>query len=993
MFLLSAKDGRMWIGGYSGVILYDGTVFDRLDTENGLTSARGLFQDSKGRVWAATNDNGVVVIDGNNRVHLTYKEGLPSSSIRVFSEDRDGNVFIGTTAGVCYADSELKIHEIAGADLSEERVLRLDADHNGKIYGQTSGGRIFCIENCSVTEVYSSEKLGMPKITTIMADPAESGKVWIGDETGTVRHGKFGSKASDMSETAIPELGGAVHWLSRDCGRIWVSSTSCVGYLDGSECHILEDIPINSGIEMTTSDYQGNLWVASSTQGVMKIVTNNFVEFSRNAGLPDEVANATCLHDGELYIGTDNGLRIVGKNGMAKRNRLTDFIGDSRVRCILEDKDGTLWISTYTNGLGLVRFKKNGEITTFTTSVGLPSNEVRSVSQTEDGSILAGTNSGLAVIKDGKIIRTVGADEGLVNTVILTACEYENGTVIAGSDGGGLYIISDDDIKKLDRDDGLTSEVIIRIVRDEKHDIYWLVTSNSIQFIKDGQIKQVRSFPFNNNYDIYFDDNGRGWILSSFGVYCVDAEQMLNDDITDHQLYTIAGGLPWAVTSNSYSEQTEDGELYIPARNGVIKVNINNFYEADERFLIDVRAVNFNDERIFPDEDGVYHLPASDGRVQISASVIDYTMLDPTVRMFLENGPDDGITVPLSQLSSLEYTNLPYGNYTLHLQVLDSSDGSVIQDSEFKINKSARLYELFLFQFLATALLVVLAGLIVWYVMRSTVIARQYEEISSAKDEAERANSAKSRFLANISHEIRTPINTIMGMNEMAMREDAEGVPDGYFMSMMNYAFDIRNASESLLGIINDLLDISKIESGRMQLSEQEYNIQDMLRSVVSMIRIRSSEKALTFDVVVDEILPSRLYGDSGRIKQILINFLTNAVKYTTVGGIILSVSMDERIGDIAKLRFSVKDTGLGIKDEDMDKLFLAYERLDEEATARYREQVWDWIFPEDSPNLWADGYGARASITKEASSFSPLSRKLSATSPWVCSPSMTTAV
>lgn len=148
--------------------------------------------------------------------------------------------------------------------------------------------------------------------------------------------------------------------------------------------------------------------------------------------------------------------------------------------------------------------------------------------------------------------------------------------------------------------------------------------------------------------------------------------------------------------------------------------------------------------------------------------------------------------------------------------MLDSSDGSVIQDSEFKINKSARLYELFLFQFLATALLVVLAGLIVWYVMRSTVIARQYEEISSAKDEAERANSAKSRFLANISHEIRTPINTIMGMNEMAMREDAEGVPDGYFMSMMNYAFDIRNASESLLGIINDLLDISKIESGRM---------------------------------------------------------------------------------------------------------------------------------------------------------------------------------
>jgi CheY-like chemotaxis protein len=168
-------------------------------------------------------------------------------------------------------------------------------------------------------------------------------------------------------------------------------------------------------------------------------------------------------------------------------------------------------------------------------------------------------------------------------------------------------------------------------------------------------------------------------------------------------------------------------------------------------------------------------------------------------------------------------------------------------------------------------------------------------------------------------------------MDEMILREDASGVPQGYFMSVINYALDIRNASESLLGLINDLLDMSKIESGKMNLVEAEYDVQELLRSTVSMIRVRSTEKDLIFDVNVDEILPIRLYGDSGKIKQIILNLLTNAVKYTNVGGFSLDVSVDSRTDDEITLSFKVKDTGMGIKEEDMERLFTAYERLDEE--------------------------------------------------------------
>ena len=221
---------------------------------------------------------------------------------------------------------------------------------------------------------------------------------------------------------------------------------------------------------------------------------------------------------------------------------------------------------------------------------------------------------------------------------------------------------------------------------------------------------------------------------------------------------------------------------------------------------------------------------------------------------------------------------------------------------------------------LLTIVLMIMSGVIVWLVM-NLKIRKQHEEIKKAREEAQRASAAKTRFLANISHEIRTPINTIMGMNEMAIREDAEGVPKDYFRSMMNYASNIQNASEYLSALINDLLDMSKIENGTVGLNMQEYDMGDMLGAVVSMIRMRSSEKGITFDISFDEILPRRLYGDQGKLQQILLNLLTNAVKYTQAGGILFSVFMSERDGDTCKLRFSVKDT---------DELFSVYERLEE---------------------------------------------------------------
>ena len=282
--------------------------------------------------------------------------------------------------------------------------------------------------------------------------------------------------------------------------------------------------------------------------------------------------------------------------------------------------------------------------------------------------------------------------------------------------------------------------------------------------------------------------------------------------------------------------------------------------------------------------------------------------------MIYGTAASDGKTVELIR----DYDNV----YKLLVAKRNEASGFTV----FEVTSVWKIYgSLIVFALVCSAAILICTVMI--YRLLSDLISWQDEvniRMEEAAETAIAAGQAKSRFLAQMSHEIRTPINAVLGMNEMILREAVD-------RDILDYSENIQTAGRTLLALINSILDFSKIEDGKMEIIPVRYDTAPMINNLVNSISERARKKELTLEVNADKSLPCALIGDDVRITQVIMNLLTNAVKYTERGTVTLTMRLDGIEGDNARIFVEVRDTGIGIKQEDMDKLFESFSRLDEQ--------------------------------------------------------------
>ncbi|MDO4989670.1 MAG: two-component regulator propeller domain-containing protein [Eubacteriales bacterium] len=730
--ITETDEGFIWIGSYSGLVRYDGNTFERMDSSLGISSVMCLYVDSRGRMWIGTNDSGVFLMEPGELRKWDKTNGLKAVNIRAITEDANGTVYIATTAGIAMIDSEMHVGTMEDPRLSDAYVRDLRMGCDGVIYGLTQLGDLFTVRDGKLLSFLSAEDCRVSGIIGIFPDPEKPGCLYLGTESAEVFYGDLESNFASLKTMSIAPL---AYVESFECidGQIWICAGNGIGNLDHGEFRMVENVPMNNSVGHVMTDYEGNLWFTSTRQGVMKIVPNQFTDVFEACDLSPTVVNSACMYDRQLFVATDSGLLVIEDGKALETLPLTkaatasgddlgaadllELLDGVRIRSIIRDGAGRLWISTWRRH-GLLRYDR-GEVTAFTPADGLFSDRVRVVYECGDGSILVANTGGVNVIEGDRVAASYGEEAGIVNTEILTVTEGWEHELVLGSDGGGIYIIGADGTRHIGTEDGLSSEVIMRIRRDDVRKVFWIVTSNSLAWMADDwQVHTVRDFPYSNNYDVYLNSQGDLWILSSNGIYVTPADALLAGGEISPVYYGLSNGLPGIATANSYSELTDEGELYIASSTGIVRVNIDKPFEHVDDLKAAVPFVDADGIRFFPDKDGSFHIPADTHKLTVYSYVYTYSLTNPQVSYHLEGFDKTVTTVSRTELMPVDYTNLRGGAYDFVMTLADSM-GRGSKETSVRIFKAKAYYEQAGFYLLAgLAALLVAAMLIRVYVRR-----------------------------------------------------------------------------------------------------------------------------------------------------------------------------------------------------------------------------------------------------------------------------------
>jgi len=783
--IAQTEEGFIWIGSYSGLIRYDGNSFVNLSTDAGISSVVSLFVDSSDRLWIGTNDSGLSVMEKGHFRRYNKSNGLMSLSVRTICEDSAGNILIGTTKGIAYIDKHMELHILEGKEIAEKSVRSLKSSPDGTIYGITLDGCVFTVKDRQLADFYNDSDLtGIKEARSVLPDPEKSGYLYIGDSANTIYYGSFVDGKFSLSRRFLTGGFTCINSIENYYGSMWACTDKGIGYFTDYEFTPIEDVPMTSSVESMLMDHNNNIWFASSQQGVMKIVPNQFTDIFNKYKIPEGVVYTTCIYDDCLYIGTKNAGLIVIKGGKVLEELpvrdgdddkdLLKMLSDVKIRSINADSKGNVWFSTFSD-YALICYK-DGRITKIREIEGLPSDRVRTVFERADGALMVCCTGGLAIVKNGKVQKVYSEKDGITNTEILTASEMDNGDMVLGTDGGGIYVITENDVLSINVDKGLSSDVVMRVKKDVKRNIMWVVTSNSIGYLnEDYDVTVIKNFPYLNNFDLYQNSKDETWVLSSNGIYVAKTEDLIKESQFRYQFYGIHNGLPCISTSNSYSALTNDGFLYMACTSGVTRVNIEKSIDNINTFKATVPFIEADGVLIYPNDDGSFNINASTHKLTVYSYVFNYSLINPDVTYQLVGFDQSSVTVARSNLQPVDYTNLKGGKYYFKMHITDPQSGQSHEVSVL-INKQQYLHERLWFN----VVLVLVVGAVLYLAVKLYIDRRTKKLISKNNEQKKLIREVVEAFARVIDmkdkytrgHSIRVAHYTAMLAKEMGRDED-----------------------------------------------------------------------------------------------------------------------------------------------------------------------------------------------------------------------------